>query len=209
MKSIKQQSKLWFAVAILVTAAALTVLRLSHHSNAQWHVTVYYTAVEKYHHEASVSVTGCLQQDCSDNQQSLGSYPQGFVDAVKQEGTGRITSGQHAGKFLNWSYDTGYWLDTIPADTNGDRLQPFKSAAADKSILEQGTKFKFKNCGQGEITGDFCSTLKTAIFEIRDEFTPGLGGKNHIDIYIGEEDQADFENSAKYIDLTNVTLQFL
>ncbi|HEX6869887.1 MAG TPA: hypothetical protein VF163_02210, partial [Micromonosporaceae bacterium] len=91
-----------------------------------WQVTVYYTAVESYHTDAAVDVTGCLVLECANGNQSLGRYPQSFVQAVKDEGTGRITSGPQAGRYLNWSYDTGYWLDDAPRDSAGRELIPFR-----------------------------------------------------------------------------------
>ena len=77
-------------------------------ASGSWRLTTYYTAVEQYHHGQPVEVTGCSSQDCDHGHDDLGSYPDDFVSAVKDEGTGRITSGPHAGRYMNWSYDVGY-----------------------------------------------------------------------------------------------------
>src|SRR5690349_5731087 len=65
-----------------------------------WQVTVYYTAVQKYHHGTPRTVTGCRGLNCAHGTADLGSYPADFVAAVQSEGTGLTT----AGPYLNWSY---------------------------------------------------------------------------------------------------------
>ncbi len=168
-----------------------------------WTITVYYTAVESFHHGQPQQVTGCPRQDCEHGHDALGTYPKDFVKAVHDEGTGRITNGDHAGSYLNWSYDTGYWLDTVPADTTGQRLQPFISAAADSGVLAQGARFTVVACGTEEdhsaIDTGACGRLRAATWTIHDEFTPGLGGNKHIDLYVGEEDREDFTDSPLYL----------
>src|SRR5262245_44198167 len=60
-------------------------------SGGDWQLTVYYTAVERYHGGAPQAVIGCLVLDCEHGGRYLGTYPSDFVQAVKDEGTGRIT----------------------------------------------------------------------------------------------------------------------
>jgi len=177
-----------------------------------WLVTVYYTAVESLHHDEAVEVTGCLGGDCENGDDPLGRYPRGFAEAVEEEGSGRITSGAHAGKYLNWSYDIGYWLDTAPRNAHGGALEPFRSAAADG--VPDGTRLRLVDCGEfgsGEFDpGDdvppaVCSALQAGQWQIQDRFTPGLGGPQHIDLYIGEESGSDFTSTgALYVSLHNV-----
>lgn len=176
-----------------------------------WHITVYYTPVEKYHNGPSQEVSGCLVRECSNGNSPLGSYPEDFVTKVKNEGAGLISTGDFAGKYLNWSYDVGYWLDTIPSDSYGNPLQPFMVAAADPVAMARGTKFKLNDCGSdpNAITSDYCNKLKSSTWVINDQFTPGLGGPKHVDLYIGEENQPNFESSDLYVDLNKVTLQVL
>jgi len=169
-----------------------------------WQVTVYYTAVESFHDSQPVEVRGCLRADCANEQDLLGQYPRGFVDAVREEGSGRITSGEHAGRHLNWSYDIGYWLDTAPRDAHGGALEPFRSAAADD--IPDGTKLRLTNCGKSDsgtaVPEGACAALKDGQWQIRDRFTPGLGGPLHIDLYIGEENAPHFTASGElYVSL--------
>jgi hypothetical protein len=177
-------------------------------SPGTYRLTVYYTAVEAFHTGTPVTVTGCPQQACRRGSTVLGSYPSDFVKAVKVEGTGRITSGAYAGRYLNWSYDTGYWLDTVPADSYGNALVPFGTAAAE-GFLPRGTIFQITGCG-APMPSSACSTIRGAQWEVQDEFTPGLGGEGHLDLYIGEETGPRFTaTSPLWFDATGATLAIL
>lgn len=174
----------------------------------KWHVTVYYTAVESFHGDAAVPVEGCASRDCANGHDPLGSYPHSFVTAVREEGAGRITEGPNAGKYLNWSHNIGYWLDTAARDAHGRPLEPLRSAAADD--LPDGTELRLTDCGRldsGEPVPDHvCGALRTPQWQILDRFTPGYGGPMHIDLYIGEENHDDFTTSgALYVSLANAT----
>lgn len=176
-------------------------------------ITVYYTAVESFHTDAAQNVSGCLIRDCSFGNSLIGSYPASFINATKTEGTGRITSGANAGKYLNWSVDVGYWLDTIPSDGYGGALVPFRTAAADAIALPKGTQFRLvgplvQEDGSALDAGS-ASRFLAATWLINDQFTPGLGGALHLDVYIGEEDRVNFTNSAMYTTLSNVKISRL
>lgn len=175
-----------------------------------WLITVYYTAVENHHAGPSTEVYGCPDTDCASGNKSLGSYPVGFVDAVRDEGTGRITTGSHAGRYLNWSYNIGYWLEDAPLDSRGEPLEPFVSAAADGDVLAMGSRFTVVECGKtdsGEAPpSEVCAKISTASWQIRDEFTPGLGGLRHIDLYIGEESGPEFRSDVWYTTLRDASI---
>src|SRR3954447_3348716 len=163
-----------------------------------WRVTVYYTAVESYHRDAMVKVVGCRDRHCEHGTDELGRYPGDFVAAVREEGTGRITSGPHARRYLNWSHNVGYWLDDAPRDAPGRPPEPKRSAAADG--IPDGTPLRMLACGRLDsgdpVPAQVCRTFRDANWEIRDEFTPGHGGEKHIDLYVGEESKPDYTNSA-------------
>jgi hypothetical protein len=172
-----------------------------------WEVTVYYTAVAALHGGASQQVTGCPTIDCARGrgQRDLGTFPASFVKAVKDEGTGKTTDG----RYLNWSYDTGYWMDTAPRDTAGRPLVPWVSAAADGDVLGTGTRFSVLRCGTAEVTAAVCARLKAPTWTVVDEFTPGMGGSKHVDVYVGEETGTDFTGSDLYTTLDGATLSVL
>ena len=171
-----------------------------------WEITVYYTAVERFHDGDPEQVTGCLKLDCKNGGDDLGTYPGDFVEAVHDEGTGRT----EAGKYLNWSYDIGYWLDTQPRSADGTALTPFVSSAADPDVLAYGSRFVISNCGRQEDGSSppaaTCAALRRASWRITDEFTPGLGGNRHIDAYIGPETGPGFTDSDWYVTFTGARL---
>ena len=168
---------------------------------------MYYTAVERFHDGSAETVTGCRGLDCAHGDEDLGEYPADFVAAVEEEGTGLTASGA----YLNWSYDIGYWLDTAARTSDGGRLQPFVSAAADPGVLPRGTAFTIADCGRQEDGSApptaVCAALRKASWQVTDEFTPGLGGSKHIDAYIGAETGPDFTSSDWYLTLTGATLR--
>lgn len=170
-----------------------------------WQVTVYYTAVESFHSGPVVPVRGCPVIDCENGNELLGTFPQSFAKAVKDEGTGRTSSG----RYLNWSHDKGYWLDTAPRDAFGKPLKPFVSAAADG--LRTGSRIKLVSCGQtpdgANVDSVVCQKLASSAWEITDEFTPGLGGDRHIDLYLGEETGPRFTESPWYTTLSQAVLE--
>jgi len=170
-----------------------------------WTVTVYYTAVAAFHDGAPQRVSGCPRLDCApgdpDAGSDLGSYPADFVTAVRDEGTGRTTDG----RYLNWSVDVGFWLDTAPRDSGGGELRPWESAAADD--LDAGTRFTIVHCGRNaDVPDAVCTKLRDARWTVRDEFTPGLGGSRHVDVYIGEETGPHFTDSDWYVTLHGARL---
>ncbi len=172
--------------------------------SGDWLVTVYYTPVESFHPGRTTEVTGCGIRDCAFGDSLLGSYPVEFVDAVHQEGTGRITSGPHAGGFLNWSVNVGFWIDDAPRDAYGGVLQPYRTAAA--NTLDPGTRVRVLDCGEGAVHRDVCERLRDGEWRIHDQFTPGFGGDKHIDLYIGEQDRADFTYSPLFTTLRGATV---
>ena len=102
----------------------------------------------------------------------------------------------------------GYWLDDEPRDAAGNPLVPFVSAAADG--VPPGTSVELMDCGTlingGPVPDHLCHQLRQGIWQIRDEFTPGYGGMNHIDLYVGEENTPNFTESELYVSFVGATL---
>jgi hypothetical protein len=199
-----------FRLAGLLLAGGVLLAGCSPDERSGWEVTVYYTAVESFHADDDlVEVRGCPTIDCTNGDDRLGDWPSGFVEAVQDEGTGRITSGAEAGRYLNWASSEGYWLDDAPRDAAGRPLEPYRSAAADG--VEQGTRVRLVDCGNGNdggpVSATVCGRLQGGDWEIRDRFTPGLGGERHIDLYLGEEDVDDFTDSEMFTSLAGATLE--
>ncbi|GAA0603506.1 hypothetical protein GCM10010174_19860 [Kutzneria viridogrisea] len=183
------------AAALLAAGCAATGTE-----STGWTVTVYYTAVAELHHGPPQLVRGCPVLDCAHGSAELGSFPADFVAAVRSEGAGRIA----VGKYLNWSSDTGFWLDTAARDTAGRPLRPWRSAAADD--LAPGTRVRLTGCGQGAEQA-VCDRLSAGEWTISDAFTPGLGGAKHVDLYVGEESGPDFTNDPMFTTLHGASLR--
>jgi hypothetical protein len=160
-----------------------------------WEVSIYFTAVESYYSGPPQDVIGCLRLECVNGSDPLGTYPSDFVQAVRDEGTGRIVRGPNAGRYLNWSIDSGYWLDTSPRDARGLELEAYVSSAADPSIPYDSV-IRLMACGADISTSEpiapgVCSKLSDRPWIVRDRFTVGGVGK-HIDLYLGEQDRSEF-----------------
>ncbi|MEV5575372.1 hypothetical protein AB0L06_35485 [Spirillospora sp. NPDC052269] len=160
-----------------------------------WRVTTYYTAVESLHGGAQTAVKGCTSVHCSNGHTPLGSYPADFLRIIRTEGSGRITSGPQEGRFLNWSHNTGYWLDDSTRDPAGRPLKAWVSAAADKDVLARGRRFMITDCGNG-VPAAVCARFRKAHWKVSDLFRPGYGGQHHTDVYLGEETDAGFSRFA-------------
>jgi hypothetical protein len=162
--------------------------------------------VQSFHTGTPTAVTGCPVLDCAHGHADLGTYPADFVRAVRDEGTGRTS----AGRYLNWSSDTGFWLDTAPRDAHGGVLQPFRSAAADPDVLRRGTSVTIADCGRtedgGPVPAPVCDRMRAAHWTVTDEFTPGAGGARHLDVYIGEETGPGFTGTDRYATLAGAVL---
>ncbi len=209
-----RQTARWGGCGLLMAVLALGGCDSSNSSPAAGYViTVYYTAVESFHGGTVETVRGHLSRDSESDNDILGTYPASFIAAVQSEGTGRITSGPHAGQYLNWSYDVGYWLDTVPANAYGGALVPFQTAAADLDVLARGIRFNLvapliKDDGTPLDTAS-ATRLLSAEWNIQDQFTPGSGGTRHLDLYIGEEDRPSFtETNPLYTTLADVKIMF-
>ncbi|TDD92593.1 hypothetical protein E1293_00660 [Actinomadura darangshiensis] len=175
-----------------------------------WRITTYYTALESLYDGEPKAVRGCVRFHCSHGKTPLGEYPKDFLKVVQTEGSGRITAGPQQGRYLNWSHSVGFWLDATTRDSRGHPLQPWASAAADKSVLARGQRFAIVECGKdgnGRATEKkVCQAFRKARWTVTDLFRPGYGGENHADVYIGEEKGSRLSESPFYTTLSGATL---
>ncbi|WP_067796430.1 hypothetical protein [Actinomadura formosensis] len=175
-----------------------------------WRITTYYTALESLYGGRRKAVRGCTRFHCSHGKTPLGSYPEDFLTVVQMEGSGRLTGGPHRGRYLNWSHSVGFWLDDTTRDSRGRPLEPWASAAADRSVLARGRRFTIVDCGKDgngrPIEGKVCAAFRKARWTVMDLFRPGYGGENHADVYIGEEKGSRLSESPFYTTLKGATL---
>lgn len=199
-------------VTILALAAAVWLTGCENQTDSggdgtllpnRFRITVYYTPVESFHNGDQVSIWGCTSIGCESGQQFLGSFPSSFIDAVRMEGVGRITTGPYAGKYLNGSIRGGFWVSNFPPDGYGGSLQAFRTAAADDYVMPQGTRFRlvepFTEEGGWPVASSVAKKLRSTVWEVQDHFEAGYGGDFHLDLYIGEEDRFDFIVTSPYI----------
>lgn len=78
-------------------------------------------------------------------------------------------------------------------------------------MLPHGTAFRITSCGRADDGGappaTVCAALRRAAWTVTDEFTPGLGGDRHLDVYLGEETGPDFTGSPWYLTLTGASVR--
>lgn len=170
---------------------------------SDWELSVYYTVVEDYYAGRPAIVSGCAALECSGGNEPLGAFPDDFVAAVMEEGTGRITTPSADGRnYLNWSSSTGFWLDFYPRDARGFVLRPFRSAAAPPD-MGFGTRIRITDCGADLLTGgtidaEACEDLISAHWVVRDRFEVVPTGRR-LDLYIGEESAPAFAARSPFV----------
>jgi len=160
--------------------------------SGDWTLAVSYTPVESFHHGPVVRVAGCLRVTC-DSRGDLGGYPADFVAAVQAEGSGRITSGVHAGAFLGWAAGVGYWLDTAPRDSRGKPLTAFTSAGSGTPLLSLRTRLRILACGadeSGAANDMVCARLRAATWVVAE--VRGPSPTRSVTLYVGAESGPGF-----------------
>ena len=163
-----------------------------------WTLTAYYTAVESFHSGPAQAVTGCRPgaDECSNGTDALGSHPTDFLDAVRRQGSGRITAGKYSGDYLMWDADSGYAVDTAVLDQSDRPLRPFVSAGAGDTAIAPGTAFQLLDCGVDVATGHApdaagCARLRSASWVVTGP-TRQPADADVIELYVGEEDGPGF-----------------
>lgn len=161
-----------------------------------WTLDLSYTPVQSHHRGRAVRVTGCPRAFCG-RPADLGSYPNEFVEAVRAQGTGKITAGAHAGKYLGWAASVGYWLDTAPRDSHGNPLRAYLSASSGSPLLSLRTRLRILSCGVDESGGSnaaVCAKLKASTWRVVE--VPNPGPTRSLTLYIGLETSSGFAASA-------------
>ncbi|MFF5259445.1 hypothetical protein ACFY4C_10915 [Actinomadura viridis] len=175
-----------------------------------WRITTYYTVVQTFHGGPLKPVRGCPGLHCKWGRTPLGSYPEDFLKEIQTEGGGRITTGPHRGRYLNWSHSVGWWLDDSTRDSTARPLKAWSSAAADRDVLARGQRFRIVDCGKDwrgrPVAEEVCARFRTATWKVTDLFRPGYGGEHHADVYIGEETGPGFKKSPFYTTLRKATI---
>lgn len=184
-------------------------------------VTVYYSPVESYYARDNLtyikawpdySVTGAKVTE--------GPYPAAFVRHTKNEGTGKITSGQHRGKFLNYSFEglgpnedqAGFWIDTCPRDAYGGCLKAGVTAAVSTNLaknfgMKRGVPVQLADCGSEAGNAEGCAYYKGGSWVVNDQFTTGIASDRQLDLYYGLQDRPGFKKSVYWLTMQEARIQ--
>jgi hypothetical protein len=166
-----------------------------------WALSTRYTAVESFHNRAPQAVNGCPPgaDECSNGSTPLGSYPSDFLDAVRAQGAGRITSGTYSGRYLTWDADSGYAIDTAVLDDSEKPMVAYVSAGGDPGLV--GTAFTVLDCGLDgghAPSATACSRIRSASWTVR-VAARQTGNAHLLELYIGEEDGPGFESGPRLL----------
>jgi len=142
-----------------------------------------------------VPVRGCANVSCRPASADLGDYPRDFVAAVRAQGSGRVDSGPHRGRYLDWDATRGYWLDTVPRGPGAVLLEPFVSVISNSSQLSARTALRVASCGAGSRAGwaAVCTELRAAPWSVA-AVAPAAApaSRRTVRLYVGTENRAGF-----------------
>jgi hypothetical protein len=195
-------------LAALVAAALVIPEPACAASMSNITATVYYTPVESYYPRKDLTtVRAWPNVRTVSSKVRVGPLPAAFVRHTRAEGTGKITSGKYAGRFLNWSYEglgpnenqEGFWIDTCPRNAYGGCLKKRVTSAAVRSLgIKRGTQFKLVTCGS-EKGSPACAYFKQGNWVVKDRFTTGIASDRQIDLYYGLQNFKGFRQSDYWI----------
>ncbi len=153
-----------------------------------WHLTVYYTPVESYHGPPLQSISDCAGAP-------LGQHSADFLVHVHTEGYGRMAAPIRGRRYLGWDFDRHCWLTAAtPVGATDRPLRAWFSTAA-PAALANGTGVRVVGCGS-DVPDAVCTRVRAARWTVDDRCSNGCGDPQHLDLYIGEEDQPDFEDQS-------------
>ena len=163
-------------------------------------ITSYWTVREEFYRGEKVPV-----KDSSGK--LLGYYRHDFLEDVMVEGWGKGDGIRNDGSYLGYDPELGFIKSPEPLDAYGSPLIPWKTVAA-PTHLRKGTIILiigFTN--SEELSEDVIDKLLTSKFTISDRGASLTG--RHIDIYVGEQDRADMNESPYALYIQNATICFL
>lgn len=171
-------------------------------ATAGWHLTVYYTPVEAFHGAPLKPIADCRGRD-------LGKHSGDFLDHVQTEGFGRAAGPVQGQRYLGWDFDHNCWFASATPTGADDRpLRAWASMAAPSTVPFR-TSVRVEGCGT-EVDAAVCARVTAAPWVVDDRFAADPNDARHLDLYIGEEDRADFENeSPNYFELHGATVKVL
>lgn len=162
-------------------------------TTSDWHLTVYYTPVESYHGAPRKPISDCVGR-------TLGEHSVEFLEHVQTEGFGRFLAPVQEHGYLGWDFARHCWFTAAtPVGANDRPLRAWVSTAA-PSTFAAGTRLRVVSCGTA-VEAAVCARVEAAAWTVDDRCSDGCSDPRHLDLYVGEEDTADFEDkSPDYFD---------
>ncbi len=158
-------------------------------ATAGWHLTVYYTPVESYHGAPLKPIADCAGA-------ALGQHSADFLDHVQTEGFGRVVAPVRGSRYLGWDFDRHCWfMAATPVGANDRPLRAWASMAAAPGALATGTGVRVIGCGSN-VPDTVCARVEAAHWTVDDRCSNGCSDPRHLDLYIGEEDQPQFQDQS-------------
>ena len=162
-------------------------------------ITSYWTVREEFYRDEKVPV-----RDSSGK--LLGYYRSDFLEDVMVEGWGKGDGVGNDGSYLGYDPELGFTKSLEPLDAYGSPLIPWKTVAAPPHLRKGTTILIIGFNSSEELSEDIVDKLLTSRFIVSDRGADLIG--RHIDIYIGEQDRADMNESPYALYIQNATICF-
>ena len=162
-------------------------------------ITSYWTVREEFYRGEKVPV-----RDSSGK--LLGYYRSDFLEDVMVEGWGKGDGVGNDGSYLGYDPELGFTKSLEPLDAYGSPLIPWKIVAAPPHLRKGTTIIIIGFNSSEELSEDIVDKLLTSRFIVSDRGADLIG--RHIDIYIGEQDRADMNESPYALYIQNATICF-
>jgi len=162
-------------------------------------ITSYWTVREEFYRGEKIPV-----RDSSGK--LLGYYRSDFLEDVMVEGWGKGDGIGNDGSYLGYDPELGFIKSPEPLDAYGSPLIPWKTVAAPPHLRKGTIIIIIGFTSSEELSEDVIDKLLTSRFTVNDR--GGLTGR-HIDIYIGEQDRANMNESPYALYIQNATICLL
>ena len=163
-------------------------------------ITSYWTVREEFYHGEKVPV-----RDSSGK--LLGYYRRDFIDDVMIEGWGKGDGVGNDGSYLGYDPEIGFTESPNPLDAYDSPLIPWKTVAAPPHLRKGTIILIIGFTPSEELSEEVIDKLLSSRFIVSDRGADLTG--RHIDIYVGEQDRADMNESPYALYIQNATICFL
>lgn len=160
-------------------------------------ITSYWTVREEFYVGEKVPVRGSSGE-------LLGHYRQDFLEDVMVEGWGKGDGDRNDGRYLGYDPEMGFIKSSEPLDAYGSPLIPWRTVAAPPHLRKAATIIIVGFTESEELSEEVIDKLLTSRFIVSDRGS-GLTGR-HIDIYVGDQDRADMNESPYALYIQNATI---